>query len=110
MKADEKQTEIQNVILYARVSSQRQADRDLSTSAQLRALRAFAHERGWRVVAQFVDRAKTGRDAHRPGLQRMLATVRRGGVDALLIWKIDRLARNVEVSAAIAGSFASTAS
>lgn len=39
-----------NVILYARVSSHKQADKVLSIGAQLRALRAFAHEQGWTVV------------------------------------------------------------
>lgn len=32
------------VVLYARVSPHKQAEKDLSISAQLRALRGFAHE------------------------------------------------------------------
>jgi len=33
----------------------------------------------------------------------MLQRIKRGGVDAVLVWKLDRLARNVEISAAIDG-------
>jgi DNA invertase Pin-like site-specific DNA recombinase len=94
-----------NVLLYARVSSHKQAEKDLSIGAQLRALRAFAHEQGWTVVAEFVDKAVSGRTARRPGLVKMLHKVKRGGVDAVLVWKLDRLARNMEVSALIDGFF-----
>ena len=92
-----------NVVLYARVSSHKQAEKDLSISAQLRALRGFAHEQGWAVVGEFVDRAISGRTANRPGLKQMLRRVKRGDVDTVLVWKLDRLARNVEVSAAVDG-------
>lgn len=92
-----------NVLLYARVSSHKQAEKDLSIGAQLRALRGFAHEQGWTVAGEFVDKAVSGRTANRPGLRKMLQRIRRGGVDAVLVWKLDRLARNMEVSAAIDG-------
>ena len=41
--------------LYARVSSDRQAERDLSIPAQIKALRQYADKQGWRVVEQFID-------------------------------------------------------
>jgi len=43
------------VILYARVSSERQAEKDLSIATQLKALRKYALERGWEVYKEFVD-------------------------------------------------------
>ena len=92
-----------NVVLYARVSSHKQADKDLSISAQLRALRGFAHEHGWTIVGEFVDKAISGRTANRPGLRKMLQRVKRGDVDAVLVWKLDRLARDVEIAAAVDG-------
>ncbi|MBC7093696.1 recombinase family protein [Candidatus Bipolaricaulota bacterium] len=88
------------VVLYARVSSHKQAEKDLSVGAQLRALRGFAHEKGWTVVGEFVDKAVSGRTANRPGFKEMLSAVRREKVDAVLVWKLDRLARDVEVAAA----------
>ena len=57
--------------LYARVSSDRQ-DVDLSVSAQMRALRAYAKANGYTVVREFVDEAESGRIADRPQFSRMI--------------------------------------
>ena len=89
------------VVLYARVSSDQQAKKDLSISAQLRALRGFATERGWTIVAEYVDEAKSGRTANRPAFLRMLAAVKHQEIDAVLVWKLDRLARNMEISTSL---------
>ena len=42
-------------ILYARVSTERQIDRDLSIPAQLAAMRAYAMARCWPNVEEFVE-------------------------------------------------------
>ena len=89
------------VVLYARVSSQRQAEKQLSISAQLRALRAYAHDKGWDVAGEYVDEAKSGRTADRPAFTKMLHVVRSGGAEAIFVWKIDRLARNMEISVSL---------
>ncbi|MHA1814091.1 MAG: recombinase family protein [Candidatus Thorarchaeota archaeon] len=94
-----------NVVLYARVSSQRQAEKQLSISAQLRALRAFAREKEWPIVAEYVDEAKSGRTANRPAFSKMLAAVKYQEIDAVLVWKLDRLARNMEISTAVDAHF-----
>ena len=89
------------VVLYARVSSDQQAKKDLSISAQLRALRGFATERGWTVVSEYVDEARSGRTANRPAFMRMLVAVKHQDIDAVLVWKLDRLARNMEISTSL---------
>lgn len=89
------------VILYARVSSKQQAEKQLSISAQLRALRAFAREKKWTVAAEYVDEAKSGRTANRPAFTKMLTAVKYRDIDAVLVWKLDRLARNMEISTAL---------
>ena len=43
------------VALYARVSSEQQAEKDLSIPAQLKALKTHALKRGWDVAIEFVD-------------------------------------------------------
>lgn len=89
------------VVIYARVSSDQQAKKDLSISAQLRALRGFATERGWAIIAEYVDEAKSGRTANRPAFLHMLAAVKHQEIDAVLVWKLDRLARNMEISTSL---------
>lgn len=48
------------VAIYARVSTPNQRERDLSVPEQLGALRHFCEERGWPVVAEFVDEGISG--------------------------------------------------
>jgi DNA invertase Pin-like site-specific DNA recombinase len=86
-----------NCILYARVSTDRQAEKDLSIPAQLGAMRAFAHQRNWLVSEEFVEPGASAKTAERPALQALLARVRdpKLQTDVVLVHKIDRLARNV---------------
>jgi site-specific DNA recombinase len=82
-------------VLYARVSTERQADKELSIPAQLEAMRAYAAARGWSVAREFVEAGASARTADRPALQEMLAAVRDQPPDFVLVHKVDRLARSV---------------
>ncbi len=98
-----KRTETQGEVraaLYARVSSERQAERDLSIPAQLKALRQYADRQGWRVVEQFIDEAESARTADRPEFQRMmgLSKQKEPAFTVILVWKLSRFARNREDS------------
>ena len=89
-----KYDELMPVALYARVSSDRQ-DVDLSISAQLKALREFAHRNGHRVTKEYVDEVQSGRTADRPSFQLMIAQARQQKpFKAVLVWKFSRFARN----------------
>ncbi len=87
-------------VLYARVSSERQAEKDLSIPAQLKALRQYADKQGWRVAEQFVDEAQSARTADRPEFQRMITLARQKvpPFTVILVWKLSRFARNREDS------------
>ena len=84
------------VALYARVSSERQAENDLSISAQLKALRQYAQKNNWSVCKEFVDEAESARSANRPAFQEMIAFAKKKAFDTILIWKHSRFARNRE--------------
>ena len=88
------------VALYARVSSERQAEKDLSIPAQLKALRSHALKLGWEVVREFVDEAESARTANRPRFQEMIACAKQkpSPYQAILVWKLSRFARNREDS------------
>lgn len=92
-----------NCVIYARVSTEQQADRDLSIPAQLNAMRDYARQHGWVVVGEFIEPGVSARTADRPSLQRMLALVRKqdAKIGVVLVHKIDRLARNVADHATI---------
>ena len=87
--------------VYARVSTKQQAEKELSISAQLRAMRGYLREQGHEVVGEYVDQAKSGRTANRPAFRQMLDDLPHSDVDFICVWKLDRLARNVEISAGL---------
>ena len=88
------------VAIYARVSSERQAEKELSIPAQLKALKRYALGRGWDVVAEYVDEAESARSANRPAFQDMIAASKNRvkPFDSILVWKLSRFARNREDS------------
>jgi DNA invertase Pin-like site-specific DNA recombinase len=84
-----------NCVLYARVSTEEQAD--LSIPAQLQAMRDFAKRKDWRVVEEFLEPGVSGRSIQqRQALQALLERCKQEPkVEVVLVHKIDRLARNV---------------
>ena len=88
------------VAIYARVSSERQAEKDLSIPAQIKALKRYAFKQKWDVVGEYVDEAESARSANRPAFKEMIAAAkdRTKPFDAILVWKLSRFARNREDS------------
>lgn len=88
------------VALYARVSSEKQAEKDLSISAQLKALKQYALRNDHTVTKEYVDEAESGRSIDRPSFKQMIAAARQKSppFDAILVWKLSRFARNREDS------------
>ena len=86
--------------LYVRCSADKQAEKDLSIPAQLDACRAAAAQRGWEVVAEFVDEAESARTDNRPAFRDMLAAAREKPLpfQYILVWKFSRFSRNREHS------------
>jgi site-specific DNA recombinase len=86
-----------NCVVYARVSTDKQAEKELSIPAQLQAMREYAKQRAWVIVEEFVEPGASAKTSDRPALQRLLGRVQRSDtrIDVVLVHKIDRLARNV---------------
>ncbi len=87
------------IATYARVSTA-----DQRTQAQLDALRKYARDRGAEAV-EFVDHGVSGAKANRPALDQLLAAVRRREVGAVVVVKLDRLARSVRHLVTMAAEF-----
>lgn len=79
------------VVLYARVSTKKQADAG-NLVRQLERLREYAAQRGYEVVAEYSDVA-SGLNQNRRGLERVLQAAERGEFSRLIIEYPDRLAR-----------------
>lgn len=89
MKAESKKAAI-----YARVSTEEQAERDLSIPFQLERCRYHAQGLGWEVVKEFVDAGESARTDKRPEFQKMITSARAKEFDIILVHKFDRFARN----------------
>ena len=90
---------IKKVVIYARVSSDRQ-DVDLSITAQLKALRDYAARNNYFVIKELVDQAESGRSTDRPAFREMigLARMKQPPFQMIMVWKLSRFARNREDS------------
>jgi len=78
---------------YVRQSRESQAA--ASPEAQRQAIAQYAESQGWRLVETFSDIGRSGFDpkVQRPGLEALLGLVGQGGVDRVIVWKLDRLTR-----------------
>ena len=97
-------------LIYLRVSTKEQAEKDLteegfSIPAQREACGRHIDSLGGAVIGEYVDRGESARSASRPQLQAMLARIaEERDVDAVVVHKVDRLARNLEDHVAIQGA------
>lgn len=81
--------------LYTRVSTDIQAEEGFSLDAQLHRLRSYCDSQGWTVYDVYTDEGLSAKDTDRPQLQRMLSDIRQRKVDVVLVYRLDRLTRNV---------------
>ena len=80
---------------YARVSTDRQADRGISLDAQTARIRAMATVQQADLLDVVVDGGESAKSMNRPGLQQVLDLVSDRKVDTVIVAKLDRLTRSV---------------
>ncbi|MBM3118896.1 MAG: recombinase family protein [Chloroflexi bacterium] len=91
---DRKADKLTRCCVYARVSTEEQAEKDLSIPFHLERCRYYAQGKGWEVVKEFVDAGESARTDKRPDFQKMIAAARNKEFDVILAHKFDRFARN----------------
>ena len=95
-----------SAVIYARVSSARQK-KDETIGSQTAALRAHAEQRGLEVCEEWVfeDEGHSGATLVRPALERLRDVVAQVGVDVVLCYSPDRLARKFAYQALLIEEF-----
>lgn len=83
----------EKAIIYARVSTAKQAERGYSLPTQEAACRRFAEERGINVIAVVSD-DESGKSLNRDNLPRLREMFQAGQADALVIYELGRLSRD----------------
>src|SRR6478672_11091560 len=86
--------------IYARVSTDQGLEQDFnSLDAQYDASQAYIRSQvhaGWALVrTKYEDGGFSGGNTDRPALQRLLADVRAGEIDVIVVYKVDRLTRSL---------------
>ena len=79
-------------VIYARYSSDNQ--REESIEGQIRECTAYAEKNGFTVVKHYIDRAISAKTDNRPEFQQMIKDSDKKLFDIVLVWKLDRFARN----------------
>jgi site-specific DNA recombinase len=98
MKAKDKKTI--RCAIYTRVSTDQGLEQDFnSLDAQYDASRAYirsqTHARWTLIRTKYEDGGFSGGNTDRPALQRLLADVRAGKIDVIVVYKVDRLTRSL---------------
>ena len=84
----------QRVALYTRISTD-ETNQPYSLGAQRdRLLAHVTSQPGWQVVAEYEDRA-SGKSLERPALADARRAAAAGSYDLLLVFRVDRLSRNL---------------
>ncbi len=84
-------------VAYLRVSTERQADEGLGLEVQEAAVRAWARKGRHNVVEVCQDAGRSGSEGllGRPGLAEALGHLQTGRAEALVVYRLDRLARDL---------------
>ncbi len=82
-----------NYIIYCRKSTESAERQVLSIEAQERELLEVAKKQGLRVVKVFKE-SMSAKDEGRPVFMEMIKFIKGGKAQGVLVWKLDRLARN----------------
>lgn len=79
-------------MIYARYSSDNQ--REESIDGQIRECKEFAEKNDIRIIDTYIDRALSAKMDNRPSFQQMIKDSSKGLFDVIIVWKLDRFARN----------------
>ncbi len=90
-------------VIYARYSCDNQ--REESIEGQLRECKEFATRKGFTLIGSYIDRAVSAKTDNRPEFQRKVKESASGQFDVVIVWELDRFARNRYDSAQYNGGY-----
>ena len=79
-------------VIYARFSSEKQ--NETSIEGQIRECTEYANFNDIEIVNTYIDRAFSARTANRSNFQKMIKDSYKNNFDCVIVWKLDRFARD----------------
>lgn len=83
-----------NVAIYLRVSTQEQSQEGFSIPAQKERLVSFCKAKDYVIYDFYIDGGWSGSNLDRPAMQKMIEDVQANKLDAVIVYKLDRLSRS----------------
>lgn len=83
------------VAIYSRVSTLHQAEEGYSIGQQIEALTKYCQAMDWAIYDNYSDGGFSGGKLERPAMQKMIQDAESGKFDTVIVYKLDRLSRNV---------------
>lgn len=83
------------VAIYSRVSTLHQAEEGYSIGQQIEALAKYCQAMDWSIYDNYSDAGFSGGKLERPAMQKMIQDAESGKFDTVVVYKLDRLSRNV---------------
>lgn len=93
MKRNKIRENVVRVALYVRVSSHEQVE-GYSIGEQTERLQKYAEAMDWDVLKVYVDPGYSGGNTDRPGLKELLKDIKKGEINKVVVYKLDRLSRS----------------
>jgi len=81
-----------NVVLYCRYSSHNQTE--MSIEGQRKVCLDYCNQNSYNIINEYIDRALTGTSDKRPQFQKMIADSVKRQFDYIIVYQLDRFARN----------------
>ena len=86
---------IKHAALYIRVSTDAQAEEGYSIEAQQKELISYCKSNGINSYELYIDGGYSGANLNRPRMQELIADIKSGKIDAVVVYKLDRLSRSI---------------
>ena len=86
-----------NAVIYTRVSTREQAQNGFSLNRQAEECERFARNSNYDIAAIFVEEGASAKTQRRPELEKLkkYCLQNKKNIDAVIVWKIDRLTRSM---------------
>ena len=83
---------MKNAVIYARYSSDKQ--NEMSIEGQIEECKRYAAANNLLIVHEYIDRAQSAKTDRRPEFLHMIADSEFGNFEVILVYQLDRFARN----------------
>lgn len=92
----EQTNKVNKAVIYARVSTEEQAEKEISIPSQIDLCKKYAEQNGIEIVNIYVDAGKSGRSDERKAFQTLILEAKKEHqpFDAILVYNYSRFSRN----------------